>query len=54
MTESGGSLTTLVPTRTPGLTQLNDLAEVIGDFATSRNYADGMTTSRLSPVSGGG
>lgn len=30
MAESGRSLTALVPTRTQGLMQLNDLAEVIG------------------------
>ena len=49
MAENGRSLTALVPTRTQGLMQLNDLAEVIGSYATARNYADRLTTSRLSP-----
>jgi deoxyribodipyrimidine photo-lyase len=49
MAESGRSVTALVPTRTQGLTQLNDLAEVIQSYATARNYADGLTTSHLSP-----
>ena len=49
MAESGRSLAALFPTRIHGLTRLNELAEVIGDYATSRNYADGWTTSRLSP-----
>jgi len=49
MAESGLSVTALVPTRTQGLTQLNDLAEVIESYSTARNYADGLTTSRLSP-----
>lgn len=37
------------PTRTAGLTLLSDLAEVVAKYGASRNYADGHTTSRLSP-----
>jgi len=36
-------------TRTSGVTQLGALAEVVGEYARARNYADGLTTSRLSP-----
>ena len=49
MAESGRSLAALFPTRIHGLTRLNELAEVIGDYATLRNYSDGWTTTRLSP-----
>ena len=36
-------------TRTAGLTWLGALAEVVGQYAAARNYADGLTTTRLSP-----
>lgn len=49
MTDSGVSLGATVPSRTAGLTRLGALAEVVGQYATARNYADGLTTSRLSP-----
>lgn len=38
-----------VPGRTAGLTLLGSLAETISNYGSSRNYADGRTTSRLSP-----
>jgi deoxyribodipyrimidine photo-lyase len=40
---------TTVPARTAGLTRLGALADVVGRYGTARNYADGLTTSRLSP-----
>ncbi len=38
-----------VPARPAGLARLGALAEVVGQYSTARNYADGLTTSRLSP-----
>ncbi|MFN9717668.1 MAG: FAD-binding domain-containing protein [Planctomycetota bacterium] len=38
-----------VASRAAGLMLLSDLAETIARYGTSRNYADGHTTSRLSP-----
>ena len=38
-----------VPARTAGLARLAALAGVVGQYSTARNYADGLTTSRLSP-----
>lgn len=40
---------TTAPARTAGLAQLDALVEVVGQYSTARNYADGQTTSRLSP-----
>ncbi len=40
---------TPVPARTAGLTRLSALVDVIERYGTARNYADGVTTSRLSP-----
>lgn len=49
MTDIGDRLGTTVSARTAGLAQLSALAEVVGRYATMRNYVDGPTTSRLSP-----
>ena len=49
MTTNEQSLEVKIPTRTAGLTQLGTLSEVIGRYATVRNYADGQATSQLSP-----
>ena len=37
------------PTRTAGLTKLGALGDIVGKYAIARNYADGRTTSQLSP-----
>ena len=37
------------PARTAGLARLSALAEIVGQYAAARNYADGLTTTRLSP-----
>ena len=49
MKGSESTALTTVPARTAGLAQLDALVEVVGQYSTARNYADGQTTSRLSP-----
>ncbi|MSO53193.1 MAG: hypothetical protein CK533_09835 [Acidobacterium sp.] len=49
MKGSESTALTTAPARTAGLAQLDALVEVVGQYSTARNYADGQTTSRLSP-----